>query len=343
MISVVVPVFNMYRYLNRCVESLLDQSYSDFEILLVDDGSTDGSGELCDRMAESHPRIIKAIHHEQNKGLSATRNTGIELARGEFIIFPDPDDWVEPDYLEKLISLYEQYGSDIEMCTYTPFKEKEPSSHTYMQTPMGRNKNETFKSSVLMTAEDAIKTVFMPIKRVDGNAWDKLFHMDIIRKNGLHFETEAKRGQDLLFCYMYLKCCKYASLIRKELYHYNNSSGTWSDMKKYDPQKMTVFTKVLEPILSFEENSNSHEVSNLVKSQIVVVSVNELYRCHRINYKDEETIKYLNNNIVKYKKYFFDNKYNAPRRRLAIRLFTFNQWLYHCARTMFSIVQNIRF
>ena len=91
MITLVVPIYNMAQYLPRCVDSLLRQTCRDFEIVLVDDGSTDASGAMCDRYAADHPGHIRVIHKE-NGGLSSARNAGIDAARGEFVIFPDPDD-----------------------------------------------------------------------------------------------------------------------------------------------------------------------------------------------------------------------------------------------------------
>ena len=90
MISVIVSVFNTGKYLNRCIDSLLAQTYSDYEILIIDDGSTDGSNEICD-LQEKKSSIIR-VYHKMNGGISSSRNFGIDHARGEYIIFPDPDD-----------------------------------------------------------------------------------------------------------------------------------------------------------------------------------------------------------------------------------------------------------
>ena len=100
-ISVVVPVYNLSEFLPHCFESLLMQTLDNYEIILVDDGSTDTSGTLCDQYEAEHKKFVRCIH-KSNGGLSSARNTGIDVAKGKYIIFPDPDDWVEPDYLEKL-------------------------------------------------------------------------------------------------------------------------------------------------------------------------------------------------------------------------------------------------
>ena len=111
MISVVFSVYNTGKYLPKAMDAMLRQTYTDFEILIVDDGSTDGSSETCEQQAARRPgtRVI----HKENGGLSSARNAGMAEARGEFVIFPDPDDWVEPDYLEKLVSIREKSGADL--------------------------------------------------------------------------------------------------------------------------------------------------------------------------------------------------------------------------------------
>ena len=99
-ISVIVPVYNVMAYLTRCVDSIRKQTYRNLEILLVDDGSTDGSAGLCDELADSDPRI--RVIHQKNSGVSAARNAGIQEACGEYVLFTDSDDYVAVDYLEKM-------------------------------------------------------------------------------------------------------------------------------------------------------------------------------------------------------------------------------------------------
>lgn len=114
MISVIVPIYKVEDYLRRCVDSLLAQTCGDFELILVDDGSPDRCGEICDEYAAKDPRIF--VIHKENGGLSDARNAGLEIARGEYIAFVDSDDWVSPRYLELLLKALESTGSDICEC-----------------------------------------------------------------------------------------------------------------------------------------------------------------------------------------------------------------------------------
>jgi len=116
MISVIVPVYNVEKYLDKCMESLVGQTYKDFEIIVIDDGSTDGSAILCDKWAEKDKRV--KVFHQENKGLSVVRNRGLELAVGEYITWVDSDDYVDKCYLEKLSEVYKSTGADMVMCSF---------------------------------------------------------------------------------------------------------------------------------------------------------------------------------------------------------------------------------
>lgn len=136
LISVIVPVYKVENYLTQCVRSLTAQTHRDLEIILVDDGSPDGSGALCDRLAEEDERI--KVIHRPNGGLSAARNSGLDAAAGEYAAFIDSDDWVEPDMLETLLTLTEKTGADVALCGWrneyedgTPSDEKLPGDRLY--------------------------------------------------------------------------------------------------------------------------------------------------------------------------------------------------------------------
>lgn len=115
-ISIIVPVFNAEKYIYRCIDSLLSQTFTDFEIILIDDGSTDNSGNICDEYATKDKRI-KVIHKE-NGGVASARQAGTDVACGEYIIHADPDDWVEPSMLEELLGKAEKTGADVTICDY---------------------------------------------------------------------------------------------------------------------------------------------------------------------------------------------------------------------------------
>ena len=123
MISIIIPVYNVKLYLDNCIQSVIQQSYTDFECILVDDGSTDGSSEICDQWAEKDNRII--IVHQPNGGVSSARNKGLEQAKGEYICFIDSDDWVDVDYLSAMINNLKEKETDLIICGLTQeFKDR---------------------------------------------------------------------------------------------------------------------------------------------------------------------------------------------------------------------------
>lgn len=117
LISIIVPVYNVEKYIERCFESIINQTYTNIEILLIDDGSTDKSGEICDYLSTKDNRVN--VYHKANGGLSDARNYGLHRAKGDFVTFIDSDDDIETFYIEELYSLVKKYNSEISICPYT--------------------------------------------------------------------------------------------------------------------------------------------------------------------------------------------------------------------------------
>lgn len=111
MVSIIVPVYNAQQYIRRCVDSILNQEYTDFELLLIDDGSTDSSGEICDEYAQKDTRI--RVVHKENSGVSDSRNLALDYATGKYIQFLDSDDWITPDATRLLVRSAEEYHCDM--------------------------------------------------------------------------------------------------------------------------------------------------------------------------------------------------------------------------------------
>ena len=131
--TVVVPVYNVEKYLEKCVDSILAQTEPDFELLLVDDGSTDGSGRLCDKLAEKDGRV--RVIHQKNQGLGGARNTGIQQAQGDWLLLVDSDDWIEPQTLEKTMEAGLREEADLVMFAYRSVDEGGASYKPIWKTP----------------------------------------------------------------------------------------------------------------------------------------------------------------------------------------------------------------
>ena len=133
LISVIVPVYRVERYLDRCVESIVDQTYRNLEIILIDDGSPDGCPEICDRWAKKDARIV--VIHQENRGVSAARNAGVAIARGSYICFIDSDDFVRPDFCETLFGLLVSSQAEMAFCMHSIVDEEGAAIPKYLMRP----------------------------------------------------------------------------------------------------------------------------------------------------------------------------------------------------------------
>lgn len=192
-VSVVVPIYNVEKYLNKCIDTIVDQTYKNLEIILVDDGSKDNSGLLCDQWAEKDSRI-KVIHKE-NGGLSSARNVGMENATGDYIMFEDSDDWLEPELIERSIECIQKDESDIVIFGYRKVDE--------MENDIGEF---TFGKKVL-TREQLTKQLHTRILEMSfGYAWNKLYNFQTIKDSGLRFDSTIIDREDLAFNMQLLSC-----------------------------------------------------------------------------------------------------------------------------------------
>lgn len=167
LISVIVPVYNVEKYLPKCVDSILNQTYRNLEVILVDDGTKDASDAICDAYAQKDPRV-KVIHKE-NGGLSSARNAGIDIARGEYLGFVDSDDWIEPDMYETLLSLAEKYGVKM-VCGGRYDMDAATGKRTVGLCP---------EREEVITGEEMCGRIFL-WDNVDSAAVDKLYHRSLL-------------------------------------------------------------------------------------------------------------------------------------------------------------------
>ena len=188
MISVIIPVYNAQAYLRECVDSVRCQTYPDLQILLINDGSTDSSGTICDALTAEDSRI--QVIHQPNRGVSAARNTGLKAATGELISFIDADDTLDPDMYEYLVRLLEEYDADIAHCAYRHIVGDEV-----------RLIHDT-KQIYPQTREEALSCL-VGSRLFVGSLWNKLYRREILE--GLLFDERIKINEDILYNYFAFK------------------------------------------------------------------------------------------------------------------------------------------
>lgn len=169
-ISIIVPVYKVEKYLERCIRSIVSQIYQNLEIILVDDGSPDKCGEICETFAQSDSRI--KVYHKENGGLSDARNFGVERAHGEYIAFIDSDDYIAPNYIEYLFGLLNKHNADIACCCMT---ETDGDTADYRT-------NEDIPKEQLLTGNEACRELLGNRHDVLVTAWGKLYRSDIVKK-----------------------------------------------------------------------------------------------------------------------------------------------------------------
>ena len=205
-ISVIIPVFNTEEYLGRCVESILSQTFNNLELILVDDGSSDNSGAICDLYAKRDPRVI--VRHRVNGGVSSARNEGIALARGRFLSFVDSDDYIQDNCYQKLLDAALEEEADIVFSDYYEVY-KEQSLTLFQSFNPGDNWHDTI-SNLISYGPHA------------GNPWNYLLiNSDIIRKNHLFFPKKYALGEDFWFGLKVHVFSKKSLKVNAPLYYYN--------------------------------------------------------------------------------------------------------------------------
>lgn len=219
LLSVIVPVYNVKPYLEKCVESIVNQTYHDLQIILVDDGSTDGSQDICDEYAQKDSRII--VVHKENGGVSTARNEGMERAKGDYIAFVDSDDWLERNMYEVLINQLEAHEADLVACSFYECKGDEKKA-------VGDSKN----ISVFNTEE-----IFINKNQLRFLAWNKVFRRSFVEK--LHF-VPGQVYEDFHFCRQIFLKTKKLIYVDVPFYDYR-ISRPGNTNSSFKPGRMCIF------------------------------------------------------------------------------------------------------
>lgn len=247
-ISVVIPVYNVERYLDRCMTSFLAQTYSDWELILVDDGSTDGSGRLCDSYAAQDDRI--RVVHRENGGLGMARNTGLEAAFGEYVLFLDPDDYFGRDLISGLAQAAERTGADLVI-----------GGHTVVEADGEEKSCAAPCERVFRTPEEVsgllLHTVGTPPEeQLDSqygvSACGRLYRRAVIQRGGLRFMSERLLiSEDLIFNMDFLRGADCAMVITDASYFYCTNDGSLSNRHREDRfEKDCVLCRAVEERLA---------------------------------------------------------------------------------------------
>ena len=277
-ISVILPVFKAQDTIKRCIDSILNQEYDNWELLLIDDGSPDASGALCDQYSDSDFRI--KVIHKKNEGVSIARNIGLDNATGEWVTFIDSDDWLEGD----VFSIVKEFNNDVQLLIFdnTDVYENKALVHHYDENILsGRKLKDTF-----------YKYMFDPVFL---GPWSKFFRMDVIRQFCLRYDPQIKWAEDRLFNMSFISHIKAIGFAGRGNYMYLQPSGNQSLMKYHVSinmvsvlyERMREITKQMD----FRHISYAYSVfwQKIEKISLLDSNYNEVER--RVFYKKNFTLR----------------------------------------------------
>ena len=253
LVSVIVPVYNVSRYLDKCVSSITQQTYGNLEIFLINDGSTDESPALCRAWKSRDPRIT--VIDQKNQGVSVARNSGLDSCAGEWICFVDGDDWLEPDAVEKMLAAVSE-DTDVLITDY--FVDSETKSWT--ESFFSLKDHDFAESERLELIKNCyLKTSFSNRSAVTmvGVPWAKLFRTQVLKEKEIRFDPGLRKMQDALFCSEFFQNCTRVRFRAFPTYHYRQNSASVTHKGNAGYQK--VADSVLKALWNFIEKYGYEE------------------------------------------------------------------------------------
>lgn len=275
-VSVIIPVYKVEKYIERCINSVLEQTLEEIELVLVDDGSPDNCGKICDDYANMDSRI--SVIHKKNQGLGLARNSGMNIARGEFIAFVDSDDYIEKDMLETMYNKAKTEGADTCLCNI-------------------KNVSGTFRG------EDVIREVLIKSigAKYDGSdyigmsVWRGIYSRELITKNKLQFVSEREYiSEDIIFDLTYYKYSNCTTIVNKMLYNYTINTDSLS--RGYKANRFEMCAKLYE---KEKEMLREQEIYELGIERLNMTYFWNVNSCliQEINYEKENGKKICEDNI----------------------------------------------
>ncbi|MBE6127682.1 MAG: glycosyltransferase [Erysipelotrichaceae bacterium] len=266
-LSIVVPVYNVENYLERCVNSLINQTFSNFEIILVDDGSPDRSGLMCDEYSKKDKRIHAV--HKCNGGLSSARNAGMAVASGEYIGFVDSDDDVEPDMYEKLVNAAEEYQVDFVMADYLRIENDGRRFTKTLNIEAGYYDRQKIVDIILPNLIMMESIEYGPFLSV----WHCLYRREFLKDHNLLFDDQIRWSEDNIFsAIMGYQCQSFYYLKGEALYHYYQNPG--SITTSYRKGAWVVYSLMNRHLHDFFDQVTDYDFSRQLKLHLIYYACN---------------------------------------------------------------------
>lgn len=307
-ISIIVPVYNSELTLKKCVESIINVQSSKIEVILIDDYSKDGSWELCEYLSKRYSEV-RCVRNMGNKGVSFTRNHGLKLAKGKYILFVDSDDYVTSQYIDMLINIQEKYPNEFVICGY---HYADYVNHIEKDYLWDRSNEEVvnLQSEQLFIVRE---------KQLLQQVWNKVFYREIICKFGLKFEESQSIGEDFQFVLNYLEVLnstKYI-IVNRALYNYiyASNSSLMSNFGLIQTEEAFRRYAQLKKICG-----NSEEIQRQYEHSIEKLKANFVYHIVRSQLKKSEKLKRIESIMKDHhaKKYYIKERFRQIKENLKL-------------------------
>lgn len=301
LVSIIIPAYNGEKYIERCIRSLKEQTYKKFEIILVNDGSTDRTEEICLKLKENDQQIY--YYYQENAGAGAARNMGLYYASGKYIMFVDCDDYLYPTYVEELYLLIRETGAAIACCSYYKGNDND------IKKFLGQKKEGYDK---ILLKKEAIASLFYR-KEIMGYPVCKLFNGEAVK--GIFFRTDIRLGEDFQYIFDVLCRVDKVAYLDKELYFYFQNNNGITHTLRYEDMKNAwcMIKEKMESAIVKESN----ELKSAVSSKLLILGLDYLNRMIDMAPDvifEEELKEYIEENCMKV---FMDQKCKFSNRILA--------------------------
>lgn len=279
LVTVVVPVYNVEKYLDRCVKSIVNQTYTNLEIILVDDGSPDKCPELCDEWAKRDSRI-KAIHKE-NAGAGMARNTGIENACGKYLLFVDSDDYIKLETVEKCVAELEKTQADVVMFGRSSVS----ADGTAKETPVV---TDEYYFSGNQVVDDILPGLFVHEKGIGISSCNKVYNLQLIKEKNIKYKSEREIfSEDAIFNLEFFAYAKSVAIIPESFYYYFKNESSFSRSYRKDLQKLN--NKFLEKcILLCDEYGLNNKVINNIRARYHIYALAGMKQIESCDFSEKQ-------------------------------------------------------
>lgn len=270
-VSFIIPVYKINEeYLRECVTSVLKQSYKNIEVILIDDGSPDNCGKICDEYAAKDDRVTSI--HQENAGVSVARNNGISRATGDYVAFVDSDDWVEENYAEKIVSAFNDKPGDIVLFGYSSEYGKTSDVHLIGKDIVYRGEEIDFlRKGILNPIGDCLENI-------PASPWAKVFTREFIKNKNLLYVPGLKRMQDNVFCFDAYGKAENVKYVNTVVYHWRANEN--SVCYKYNPQIINISEKVLAEFRNRIDKIGNADYEEMYNCKVINILFGEYMRSY---------------------------------------------------------------